>query len=249
MKKLLFPALLAFCLLVVAVSSCKDEPDPPTPDPSVFQLEFALKWGSNDLIRDQYYPAPDGRNYAIREFKCYISNLVLVKPDQSTVSVNKVALMDLYKPATMLIAGEVPAGSYTGLQFSLGLDSAQNHTDPSDYPVTHPMSSSNSMYWTWFTNYIFAKIEGDADTTNSDSVNTFLYHPGLDSLRQDLAFDNLSIVVAEEQTKKFTLELDLQQVIFGANDTIDVRIDNFTHTVDNPGLASRVMRNLKAAIR
>jgi hypothetical protein len=250
MKKRNSQFLLVWSLLsVLVISSCKDEPDPPLPDPSSFELQFVANWGSDPLVRDQYYAAPDGRNYMIQVFKSFVSNLKLIKPDESRVLVEDVALIDLYKPSSFVISGEVPSGSYVGIQFSLGLDSIQNHTDPSDYPVEHPMSSVTSMYWTWFTNYIFAKVEGIADSTSTDTIRPFLYHPGLDSLRQDLEFRGLDLVIAAEETEKMTLTIDLQQVIFGANDTIDVKIDNFTHTTDDPVLAGRVMRNLKAAIR
>lgn len=234
--------------MVVAVSACKD-PDPPTPDPSQFQLDFAFKWGSSTLERDQFYPAPDGRDYAIHTLKYYVSNLSLVKPDQTKVPVKDVALVDIYYPASQAIAGEVSAGDYTGIAFSLGLSPAQNLSNPADYPVEHPLSSVNNMFWNWATKYIFAKVEGTADTTGADSLDImFLYHPGADSMRQDLEFSGLDIQVAEGQTQKHILTLDLQQVIFGAADTIDVRVDPVTHTTNDPALAGRVMRNFKAAI-
>ena len=105
------------------------------------------------------------------------------------------------------------------------------------------------MYWSWFTNYIFAKVEGIADSTNADTINPFLFHPGLDSLRQDVEFSGLNIVLAEKETETLTLIIDLQEVFFSTADPIDVTVDDFTHTTDDPVLAGRVMRNLKAAIR
>ena len=250
MKKYLLPFLLVLGLIsVLGISACKDEPEPPLPDPATIQVDFVVKWGNNNLALEQYYPAPDGRNYAIQVFKCFISNLSLVRPDDYTTLVKDVALIDLYYPASQSIAGNVAAGTYTGIKFSLGLDSIQNHGDPSDYPVEHPLSSVTGMYWSWFTNYIFAKIEGIADSTNADTINPFLFHPGLDSLRQDVEFSGLNIVLAEKETETLTLIIDLQEVFFSTADPIDVTVDDFTHTTDDPVLAGRVMRNLKAAIR
>ena len=235
-------------LLILAIVGCKD--DPPTPDPAKFQLKFAWKWGNQDLVMDQFYDdAPAGRRFSFQTFKYYISNLELIKSDQSTVSVNKVALFDLYEPTALSMEGEVPVGNYTGFKFALGLDSLQNGTAPSDYPVEHPMSSVNGMYWSWFTNYIFVKIEGSADTIGGLDPDIFLFHVGLDSNRQDLAFTGQDIAVTEGATTQRTVNIDLQKIFFGPNDTIFLPDTLLTHTTDDPALASRVMRNLKAAMQ
>ncbi|MFN8395824.1 MAG: MbnP family protein [Bacteroidia bacterium] len=235
-------------LLILAIVGCKD--DPPTPDPAKFQLKFAWKWGNQDLVMDQFYDnAPAGRRFSFQTFKYYISNLELIKSDQSTVSVNKVALFDLYKPTALTMEGEVPVGNYTGFKFALGLDSLQNGTAPSDYPVEHPMSSVNGMYWSWFTNYIFVKIEGSADTIGGLDPDIFLFHVGLDSNRQDLAFTGQDIAVTEGATTQRTVNIDLQRIFFGPDDTIFLPDTLLTHTTDDPALASRVMRNLKAAMQ
>ncbi|MEY3443344.1 MAG: hypothetical protein RLZZ519_1625 [Bacteroidota bacterium] len=250
MRKYIAPSLIALSLLSAFVlSGCKEDPQPPAPEPATFQVDFAVKWGSNDLALEQYYPAPNGRNYNIQMFKCFVSNLSLVRPDDSVFLVDDVALIDMYYPASKRVSGKVKAGTYTGLRFNLGLDSIQNHGDPSDYPVESPLSSVTGMYWSWFTNYIFAKIEGIADSTNADTINPFLFHPGLDSLRQEVEFSGLNIVLAEKETETLTLTIDLQELFFRTADPIDVSFDNFTHTTDDPVLAGRVMRNLKAAIR
>ena len=98
MKKYLLPFLLVLGLIsVLGISACKDEPEPPLPDPATIQVDFVVKWGNNNLALEQYYPAPDGRNYAIQVFKCFISNLSLVRPDDSTTLVKDVALISFKK--------------------------------------------------------------------------------------------------------------------------------------------------------
>lgn len=248
MKKPLSSLLVLAMLLMLLASACKDDPVTPDPIPATFQLEFAMKWGSQDLVMDQSYLAPDGRYYSIQLLKYYVSRISLVKASSELVSVKEVALVDLEEAASKLISGSVDAGTYTGLRFSLGLDSAQNHSDPSDYAVDHPLSSTKDMYWTWATRYVFAKVEGKSDTTNGNGGNQFTYHCGADTLRQDLVFSGLNIVLGEGETEKHVLTLDMQAVIFGTSDTINVLVDPATHTQNNPGLASRVIRNMKAAI-
>jgi hypothetical protein len=251
MKKNAFPLFTAFLWMILAFAACKpDDPIPPDPQPGTFQLEFLVKWGNQNLALSQKYLAPDGRNYQIDVLKFFVSRLALLTPSDSVVNVDDVALVDLYRANSNIVSGSVPAGSYTGLRFNMGLDYDLNHSDQTSYPTDHPLSTTTGMYWTWATRYIFTMIEGRADTTGGHATDDiFLYHSGADSLVRPMEFRNLNIVVGENETKKHSLTLDMQKVFWGANDTIDIVADPNTHTMDNPALASRVTRLLAAAFQ
>jgi hypothetical protein len=251
MKKSLRYWFSGMLLAMLVFSACKPDPNPPviTADPATVNLQFDLKWGTSSFDLNQYYPGPDGRRYMIETLQYYVSDVCLIKPNDSATLVKKVALVDMYQPATStLLSGEVPAGSYDRISFNLGLDSALNHSDPSSYAINHPMSTANGMFWSWSTQYIFSKVEGRADTTGGHVENAFLWHSGLDSLMQSLEFGNLNLTLAEGQTSTITLTLDVEKIIFGATDTLDVAVDVLTHTLDNVALARRVIRNLKGSI-
>ena len=245
--------LLATFLLLVSLSftACKPDPDPipPASKSGIFQLEFVVKWGASDLVLNQNYLGPDGRNYKIYTLKYYVSRLALLTPTDSVVNVKDIALVDMYYPSSQMIADSIPPGAYTGLRFNIGLDYDQNHSNPSSYAVAHPMSSTKGMYWTWSSQYIFSKLEGYADTTGGNPAINFLYHCGTDSLMRSLEFRNLNLVIGESETKKQTLVLDLQKLFWGVHDTIDVNVDPTSQTTNDPGLASRVVNLLAAAIR
>ena len=242
-------ALAASLLMILAFAACKPDPVPVDPVQGTFQLAFAVKWGANDLALSQKYMAPDGRNYQIDVLKFFISRLQLLTPSDSVVNIKDVALVDLYRANSNVISGAAPTGSYTGMRFNLGLDYDLNHSDQTSYPTSHPLSTTSGMYWTWASRYIFTMIEGRADTTSTDSLGVFLYHSGADSMVRPMEFRNLNIVLGENETKTQTLTLDMQKVFFGATDSIDVSADPITHTLDNPGLASRVIRLIEAAIQ
>lgn len=243
------PLQLLFGLLtLLAIAACKPDPVTPTQQPGIFQLEFAMKWGANDLVLSQKYAGPDGRNYQIDALKFYISRIALLTPTDSVVNVKDVALVDMYRPDSKLIADSIPAGTYTGLRFNIGLDYALNHSNQSSYPTSHPLSTVTGMYWTWSTQYIFSKIEGKADTTGGNAETVFLYHIGTDSLLRAVEMRNLNLVIGASETKKQTLTFDLQQVFWSNQDTIDVNVDRTSQTVDNPSLAARVADQMKGAI-
>lgn len=56
--------------------------------------------------------------------------------------------------------GEVPAGDYVGLRFSVGLPAEQNHIDPTTArgPLAEP-----GMFWTWQGGYKFVKVDVKVD--------------------------------------------------------------------------------------
>lgn len=249
MKKLHILPIFALVLMLGLAMGCKEDPPiEPDPTPATFAVNFAVKWGNNDLVLSQPYSGPDGRRYQIDALKYYVCELSLIKPDNSLEQVKDVALVDLYKPASQAISGEVAAGSYTGIKFGIGLDAGKNHTDPSSYPIEHAMSTTTGMFWTWFTQYIFAKVEGYADTTGGFADQMFLYHTGIDSLYRELEFTNMNIVIAEEESKSETLVLDMQKLFFGDTDTIHVATEFITHTTDDVPLAVKVTNNLVKAI-
>jgi hypothetical protein len=250
LKKLATPLWTLLLAAVILFASCKpDPPIPPDPQPGTFQLEFAPTWGTNPLVLSQQYLAANLQNYQIDVLKFYVSRIALLTPSDSVVNVKDVALVDLYTPASKTISGSVPAGSYTGLRFNLGLDYALNHSNQSSYPTTHPLSTVTGMYWTWATQYIFSMIEGRTDTSGGNPDTIFIYHSGSDSLLRPLEFRNLNIVIGESGTQKHTISLDMQKVFWSAQDTIDVIADPSTHTTDNPGLASRVINQLARAMQ
>lgn len=228
---------------------CKDDPPvDPEPTPANFAVNFAVKWGNNDLTLSQPYAGPDGRNYQIDALKYYVCELSLIKPDNSVEQVKDVSLVDLYKPDSKTVAGEIEPGSYTGIKFGIGLDATKNHTDPSSYAIDHAMSTTTGMFWTWFTQYIFAKVEGYADTTGGFADQTFLYHTGIDSLYREVEFTNMNIVVAEGESKSETITVDMQKLFFGDTDTIDVATEYITHTTDDVPLAIKVTDNFVKSI-
>lgn len=250
MKKLHFNiALLALLFSTFAFQACKDNPVDPAPEKTAFALQLNVNWGSSPIVLSQPYTSSTGRKFQIDAFKIYLDDLSLKKPDGSYQLVNDIALVDLYKPESQKIMAEVPAGAYTGLRFGIGIDSVQNHTDPASYAIAHPMSSTTGMYWSWFTQYIFCKIEGSADTTGGFANRTFLYHTGTDDLFRLIDLPIAAITIAAGDTLTKNLTLDLEQVFFNPSNAIDVETENFTHTTDDVPLALKVTQNLVAAFR
>lgn len=110
------------------------------------------------------------------DFRVYVSQLELLNADGRAVPVTlaqdktwqleNIALLDFENgqgpcrngtPATnMSIKGTVPAGTYTGIKFTVGVPFSRNHGDPTVSPA--PLSST-AMFWNWQGGYKFIKFD------------------------------------------------------------------------------------------
>lgn len=138
-----------------------------------------------------------------KDLRFYVSEIKLVKADGSehalklaanddwnfTVGDDAVSLIDL-EDATgscptatgtaatnSRVSGTVPAGSYTGIRFVVGVPTALNHSDYAT--ATRPLDSA-AMAWSWQSGRKFAKIEltDPAGTAGTWTAKTFNFHLG-----------------------------------------------------------------------
>lgn len=77
------------------------------------------------------------------------------------------------------VTGQVPAGTYTGIRFRLGVPFALDHLDHGTQPA--PLNV-DALFWVWQAGYKFLRIEGQAQNPASAlrmaTPNTFLIHIG-----------------------------------------------------------------------
>ncbi len=117
-----------------------------------------------------------------RDYRLYVSEFELVKADGTAVPLTldqdgkwqhkSVALLDFENAAGGcsngtpdvhdVVTGTVPAGTYKGLRFKVGVPFDLNHNDPTLAPS--PLSAT-SMFWTWQGGYKFIKIDFAAKGT------------------------------------------------------------------------------------
>lgn len=145
-----------------------------------YQTSYAFKGGFVRFVGVRYYVSLPG----------------VVKENGDTLLFDDVyALLD--PENTDKVIGKIPAGLYAGLTFGMGVDYERNtqlgsKAQPAtQYPMDHPLSAANGMYWGWNPGYIFARFDGRFDAngngsfTDPEDVN-FTYHPGTDKLYRTL---------------------------------------------------------------
>ncbi len=107
-------------------------------------------------MADQLYVNEHGDTIYIDLFRFYITNMRL-SSESTTVSDTVSHLVDAEDEASATFhINNVPAGSYTSLQFTVGVDSITNTSGANG----GDLDPAKGMYWVWNSGYIMAKLEG-----------------------------------------------------------------------------------------
>lgn len=253
--------VLAALLLTLGTTGCKKEgctdplstnydPDAKKDDgscvyaPPTLALHVHSFVGTQAFSTGTTYTHTSGRNYKFTKAHFYLSG---AEAEKTGGHEHFDTYLQIVAPNSDYALGEIPAGSYTGLNFNIGVDSAANHSDPTTYAATHALSSSSATFdhWSWNSGYIFVKIEGVADTsaTMSGTVDgPFEIHIGGDSFLRAMSLTK-GFEVPITGDFEFGINIDWAKALDG----VDLR-NATTHTMDNMPLAMQVMSNLLTGI-
>jgi len=188
----------------------------------------------------------DNLPYTFERFDFYVSNITLIDENGAEVLLAEVELYDLN--CTKPIVSQIPAGNYSSIKIGLGLNESLNASDPTLFAAGHPLSYVNSEhYWSWATRYIFLMVEGKIGTTTSlDSI--FLYHLGKDDLYEEVILER-NITVSENEVTDIDVLIDVDKLFYNNDTSVDMMIDNVSHTNDSFELASEIYSNFAKAVR
>lgn len=141
---------------------------------------------------DPMFHISESLNWQLIDLRFYIYDIKLVKSDGSTVDFSltsdgiwqssRVAFLDFEdgtgtcsggtSATNKSIKGTYPAGSYTGVQFTLGVPFDLNHLNSTTQSA--PLNSS-AMFWSWQAGYKFMKFEFKI---NESTATTNYFHLG-----------------------------------------------------------------------
>ncbi len=143
-------------------------------------VTFDHKVGSENLnIGNTVFPIWNGKKLMLSRAEFYISEIAIHNPDGSQTQLNdQYILVNANSPG-----GEVNLGSWNvsdavGITLHIGVPASVNHSDPSAWPVEHPLSPKfPTMHWGWTAGYRFLVVEGNADSDNDGTPETAMeYH-------------------------------------------------------------------------
>ncbi|MCI5056017.1 MAG: hypothetical protein MRY83_07900, partial [Flavobacteriales bacterium] len=135
--------------------------------------------GSSALNLGTVYTTSSGARITFTDAQFYITE-VRLKSESGNVDA-PMSNHVIHNGQSSYQLGEFSPGSYSNLSFNIGVDSVQNHADPSaaDAPEALSANNDNFEHWSWNTGYRFVVLEGFVDTTagNNGTPNVeFQYH-------------------------------------------------------------------------
>ncbi len=225
-------AFVSLGLVLMSMNGCEKDKKNETAE-SKIQLEFAMvKPDGSPLAFESPIPITEQTDVTISEMRFYFSHLYAIPQSGNPVKLSDLELFDLKKTNRTAFTFTLPAGQYKGLQFSVGLDSNQNYSDPTGFAQSHPLSAFAGMYWTWATQYRFVLVEGRANTTGNTGSNNdraFSYHPGGNHLYVKDHIINHNFTVNEGGTTNLRLTTDVAQWFNASGGTIDPFVEFAAH--------------------
>jgi hypothetical protein len=254
MKPTLKPYLFAAFIFTLVISSCKNKNKPEPEEPAAATTKGILKItlvpkfnGAPFAFYTDYYN-PLNQRIQFEILKFFVTNFYAKKTNGDSVLVKDAFKYDLELGLSSFTAYLDPA-EFTGMSLAFGVDTNNNHLDPTLLDPSHPLSynQANTMHWGWATGYIFMKCEAKADTsgTGTGPLSQFIaYHPGDDLCYYPTPFLPKTFSVSVGNTTELNLDFDVAKFITTTSDTIDLRVDNLTHFNDYPSLARKISENV-----
>lgn len=248
MKMRYLTSIIALLSLLV-ISSCKKKKE--GDGEGTLNVRLAASYNDEAFAVGNAYINPDGYNTRIDFFKFYLSQLSVIKSDGTTEALMDIDLVDM-ADGPVNYPFNLAEGDYRGIQFSIGVPEEWNKDqDPTQYPNDHPLSvnGADGMFWAWNTGYIFTKVEGKADLEGGDDIiSPFAFHCGEDPLFRTHVADQSPISISEDETSTIEIHFHVEDFFRSSTDSIDIAINNLTHTSGNYELAERFTNTFNEAI-
>jgi hypothetical protein len=249
MKSLSKLSLCCIAVLFLFLAGCK--PDATTSTTAMLMLHLHTNIDTNEVDPGTSYHNWAGRNVQLTRAQYYLSNFVLTRTDGSTVNVNG-RILNTWGTEEYMV-GNIPTGTYKSISFRVGVDAANNHTDPAAHVSTDVLATqSPSMHFVDLTTgYIFMAVEGLVDSSAAGTgtpTKTFSYHIGTDALLGAVTMGDHSVwpytVYTATAGSSMTVHLiaDYGKLFNG----IDMNANNVTNTTDNLPLATSLAHNISS---
>jgi len=249
MKKILYVALA-----ILGLTSClfndddsDDNNDSGTMTGTV-QLQVVPIVNGEVLTMNEIYQDNFGRDYWFSTLKFYLSNISIISSSGVQTQISDIAIFDyepnrIGGPIRTTESFRVDVGTYSAVRFETGVSPDLNAMDVTTFPNGHPLAVQNNMFWSWNTNFIFTKAEGNII---ADSTIPWFVHTGTDEVYQPMVSLNKSFQVNSGQNTIVQVVLNLDELLNAPNQ-LDLATDGQSHTTDNLELAKAYQENLANA--
>jgi hypothetical protein len=204
-------------------------------------LHLSPRLGTAAFALNTVAPHPGGTyNLKYTRFEYYISEIKVTHDGGQIAPVTGMHL--LVRPAldSMYSLGQMPGvNNVEAITFSVGVEQAMNHLDPTSFPAGHPLAPQNpDMQWGWTAGYRFAAIEGESGGNLDQHFE--IHALGDANYKTQTISTNAEQVAAD--MKMIHLIADYTQAV----KTVNLAIGPIVHGTS--GAAVTVLNNFKSAV-
>jgi len=142
------------------------------------RLNLVPEWAGQPIaVPSAAMSNASGQQLRLTRLSALLSEFVLRRPDGSVLVLPvRCGFIDFASGRTEVSLGDVPAGDYSGLGFTIGLAPALDRSDASQRPAGDPLNPlTDGLYWGWQGGYVFAALEGNWWTATGPTRG-FSYH-------------------------------------------------------------------------
>lgn len=239
--------MLVLVLAMFGLAGCPQVRDIPSADS--IRIRVQLMDGTTPISTGDIFTTDQGYRVRLDQLDVYLSAFDASNSDGSAGLSSEVALFKLGNDQTTAEFAIPNSGSQTLNSFAVGVPDEYNlDPDPAAYPVDHPLSDFQGMFWTWASGYKFIQLEGRMDLTGTEGAELTDFISIHTGKPENLEIITPSFTVAAECERiEYVVALDVSQW-FNAVHNIDIATNNQTHTSDNPELAEQFTDNFAASL-
>jgi cytochrome c peroxidase len=208
------------------------------------QLDFVSAWADQDLPRSSWPAALSPPELRLERLDFLVSGLALRRADGSWLeSADWYGFVSQTQSSALPPATGLPAETFTGIRFDIGLPAAINAADPAPWPVGHALHPDTSgLHWGWQGGYVFLALEGKWKTSSPKPAG-FSFHLATDAHRTRV---ELPVTLTGGGPLTVRLSLDAATLLEG----IDFARDGTsTHSRAGDPLAARFAVNVQKAFQ
>ncbi|MEO5682765.1 MAG: MbnP family protein [Chitinophagaceae bacterium] len=135
-------------------------------------IHFKHWVGNKELVLfDETYTNSFGEPFVVNKFRYYISGLSFTDAQGEHSLPENYYLVDEADSLSKTI--QLPAAGIQSISFIIGVDSSRS----TGGVQTGSLDPANGMFWTWNSGYVFAKLEGQSDSSHAP-VHSLSWHVG-----------------------------------------------------------------------
>lgn len=256
---------LCVMMIMLLFSACNHKDDDAnstttngTPDSPkgklMFHLHTYIENNEVDLLNTNY-TTDEGRKVSLQLAQLYLSDITLVKPDGSLVSIPNKRILMRHDIATYEIA-DVSAGNYKSIRFKVGLDPVTNGLNPNqsaDSALLHHPEM-------WFGNtaqpdgYVFVAASGKIDSSeNADNTAAemvpFTYKIGTNNHYTQVNMPDKNLSVYPNQTAYLHVIVDYSKLFTGLKLNNPLNLSAITVQENSQNPATTIANNIPLMFR